>query len=321
MEENKEYDVQNTDKTVEKPNHNLLCDLLFGIFIGIAFIIPGFSGGSVAAILGIYERIVNALTDVFTQTRKALRTLLPIFVGLVGGALVFTFPIGYMLSSFPIPTVSLFVGLAIGGVPNLMSGLKGKPSAGELALMSASVLIAFLISFVPMNARVDLIGMSLDGYILLFLVGVLASCALVVPGISGSMILLILGYYDPIVSLISERLLRFRDLPVTLSVLGICALGIASGFILMSFVMRRLLSLYPRRTYFAIIGLIIGSVPTAYISVMRSSGLLPWDYGAVSAVTVAVSLFMLLFGFLATYYLCLLPRMRVKGEMRNNIDI
>ena len=115
MEENKDCDLQIADKTVKKGLKGYLADFAVGIAIGIAFIIPGFSGGSVAAILGVYEKLINAIANIFKEFKKSVITLLPIGLGLIVGALALMFPLGYFLEHFPLPTVSLFVGLAIGG--------------------------------------------------------------------------------------------------------------------------------------------------------------------------------------------------------------
>ena len=98
MEENKDRDLHNTEKSVEKCSHGFLHDFVAGICIGIAFIIPGFSGGSVAAILGVYEKLVNAIANIFKEMKKSIVTLLPIGLGLVSGVLALIYPIGLDIS-------------------------------------------------------------------------------------------------------------------------------------------------------------------------------------------------------------------------------
>ena len=103
-----------------------LFDILRGAAIGIAFIIPGFSGGSIAAILGIYEKLVGAIAGIFKEFKKSILTLLPIGIGMVAGIISLLFPLSWALGAFPIPTVCIFVGLAIGGLLSITDNCKGK---------------------------------------------------------------------------------------------------------------------------------------------------------------------------------------------------
>lgn len=251
-----------------------LHDLVAGFFMGVAFIIPGFSGGSVAAILGIYERMISAVANVFKEFKKSIITLLPIGIGLVVGAASLLFPLGYMLQRFPLPTVSLFVGLAIGGIPSMWGRVKGKTDVKGALALSVPLVLALLICFIPAGAEVDLFNIGFGGYVLLFLIGVLGSSALVVPGISGSMLLLILGYYRPLLALVSDHLFKFRDVGHSVLVLGVCGVGIAVGFLAISVIMKQLLAKYPRGTFYAIVGFIIGSLPAVYVSTMKDAGML-----------------------------------------------
>ncbi|MBO5946129.1 MAG: DUF368 domain-containing protein, partial [Clostridia bacterium] len=134
--------------------------------------------------------------------------------------------------------------------------------------------VAFSLAFLPISNDVNLLsGLGFGDYALLFLIGIIGSAALVVPGISGSMLLLIFGYYNPIVRLATDHLFKGRDVGQSILVLGIVALGIAVGFFLISLVMKLLLERCPRGTYFAILGFILGSLPTVFISTAKESGL------------------------------------------------
>ncbi len=248
-------------------------DLLKGMAIGLAFIIPGFSGGSIAAILGIYEKLVGAIADIFKSFKKSVLTLLPIALGMVIGVIMLLFPLSWALGAYPIPTVCLFVGLAIGGIPSITEKIPGKPSVKNLFALFIPLILAAALCFLPLGQEVDLLGLDFGGHILLILIGLLGSTALVVPGISGSMILLILGYYNPLVNLITHNLLMGKEFLASLLVLGCTALGIAIGFFAISVAMKLLLEKCPRGTYFAILGFIIGSIPAIYSSTMADAGL------------------------------------------------
>lgn len=282
MEENKDYNVKKAGVTEQKRRFGFLRDFISGICIGVAFIIPGFSGGSVAAMLGIYEKLINAIANIFKEMKKSIITLLPIGLGLAAGIALLIFPLGFMLERFPLPTVSLFVGLAIGSIPSLFERVKGRPSPNNIIALSIPLVLVFLMSFAPIGGEVDLFNLGFGGYIILFLIGVLGSCALVVPGISGSMLLLMLGYYNPLVRLITDHLLKFRDLGVSVLVLGTCALGISVGFILISKIMKYFLAKYHKSTYYAIIGFIIGSIPTVYFTTLKDAGMMTHSFELIS---------------------------------------
>lgn len=305
MKENKDYDVQNCDKKVNVGVRPFISDFIAGMFIGVAFIIPGFSGGSVAAILGVYERMISAVANVFKEMKKSIITLLPIGLGLVVGILALIFPLGFFLMRYPLPTVSIFVGLAIGGIPSLTAKVQGRVKGENLAVFLAALTLAALMVFIPVGAEVDLFELQPVGYVFLFLSGMLASCALVVPGISGSMILLILGYYNPIVRLLIDYFFRFKELHHCILVLGVCAAGIGLGFFIISILMKHLLARYPRGTYFAIIGFIVGSLPTVYVSTMKSAGMITQSFELISAPSsplhYVLCLFLVLLGTGASY--------------------
>lgn len=252
---------------------SFLYDVLRGVGIGIAFIIPGFSGGSVAAILGVYERLVNAVADIFKHFKKSILTLLPILLGMLVGIAALILPIQWGLHHYPIPTVTLFVGLAIGGIPSITEKLKGAKLNWQYALaFMIPLLAAAALCFLPLAGDVNLFDLNVGGYFLLVLIGVVGSCALVVPGISGSMLLLIFGYYNPIVGLVTGNLLHGDQVGICFAVLGCLAAGLVAGFFAISVLMKTLLKKCPRGTHFSILGFIIGSIPAVYVSTIREAG-------------------------------------------------
>ncbi len=269
MSEKRSFDVTRVRKT------SFITDFFAGYLMGIAFIIPGFSGGSIAAIVGIYERLITAITDFFKDFKNSTRTLIPIGIGLVLGAVSLLYPLKLALAFAPIPTVSLFVGLALGGMLSITDKLYGRISPTNAFAFFIPLLFAAGLCFIPTGADVDLFALDFWGYAALFFVGLIGSVALVVPGISGSMLLLILGYYNPIIDVITNHLFKFNDVWISILILGVTALGIAVGFIIISVIMKHLLQKYPRGTYFAIVGFILGSIPAAFISTAKDAGLTP----------------------------------------------
>lgn len=286
-----------------------LLDLVRGVGIGVAFIIPGFSGGSVAAILGIYERLIGAVASIFKSFKSSIITLLPVGIGMAIGAVALLYPLEWALGTIPLPTVSLFVGLTLGCLPVLFGQIRGKIKPTHIISFSLALLLALSMCFLPLGEDVDLYTLTFFGHVLLILIGILGSSALVIPGISGSMLLLMLGYYNPTVRMITSFISTCKDIvfgeeflwsdvykPVL--VLSLLAFGIAIGFIGISVIMKRLFITCRRGTYFAIIGFIVGSLPTVYVSTVKEAGFTaqnlpssPWHWiGCALALVIGISL-------------------------------
>lgn len=236
-----------------------------GAVIGVAMIIPGVSGGTLAVLLDIYDKLINSISNIFKDFKNSISFLLPLLLGAAVAMIAAYFPIKYALEYAPLPTVLLFVGLMIGSLPQL---LKQAHVHGfdKLNIISFIIPLAVVIGicFIPSMGEVDLsASMNASGYVLLFVMGLLASCALVVPGISGSMLLMIFGYYYPILAAVSGLTSAFGHY---LLVLGIFAIGIIIGFFTIAQLMKLLLNKFPRGTYWAIVGFVIGSIPAVLIT-------------------------------------------------------
>lgn len=289
-------------------------DVICGAAIGIAFIIPGFSGGSIAAILGIYEKLVGAIAGIFKEFKKSILTLLPIGIGMVLGVISLLFPLGWALGAFPIPTVCIFVGLAIGGLPSITDNCRGGIKLTNIFAFIIPLGLAAALSFLPVQPDVNLLsGLNFGDYLLLLIIGLVGSTALVVPGISGSMLLLIFGYYNPIVSLMTDHLFKGRDVGQSVAVLCTVGGGIVAGFFIISVIMKWLLKSCPRGTHFAILGFIIGSIPTVFISTAKESGL---TFSALmpNALYWVISAILLIAGFMASFSLVLLAKKKSKSR-------
>lgn len=272
MVENKDLSPQNGQESEKITPKSFLFDIAKGFLIGVAFIIPGFSGGTVAAVIGVYEKLVGAIAGLFTSFKRSFLTILPIFIGLVLGAVSLMYPLSFFLELAPIPTVSLFVGLTVGALSPIFK--KAERKIGLKSVLAFIIPLALCLSLliIPSGSEVDLFGLNIGGYLILFLVGIVGSTALVIPGISGSMILLILGFYNPIISVIKDNFLKGENMLTAFLILMSVGLGIIVGFIGISVVMKRLLIKYQALTYTAILGFIIGSIPTVFISTASDAG-------------------------------------------------
>ncbi len=236
-----------------------------GAAIGAGMIIPGVSGGTIAVLFNIYDKLISAISDLRKDFKNSFFFLLPILLGAAAAICAAYFPLKFALDNAPLATVMLFAGLMTGSLPKVINDGR---AFGFKKINILSVAIPFVavigICFLPNLGNVNLGGdMPVWGYFVLILMGALASCALVIPGVSGSMLLLIFGYYQPILNTVSALKDSFGH---SLLVLVLFALGILIGFISIAKLMKFLLKKFPRGTHWAIIGFVVGSIPAIFLS-------------------------------------------------------
>lgn len=247
-------------------------DILKGIMIGIANIIPGVSGGTMAVSLGIYDKLIGSVSNLLKDWRSSVRTLLPLLIGCGIGIVGFTYAIEYLLSHHTFVTCMAFVGLILGGLPVLFQALR-KELRTQKKSIGISGAVAFILffaicAFLPMlkNNQDVLTSFTVTPMtmILLFLVGVVASATMVIPGVSGSMVMMILGYYYAVINTIKGFLdsLKAFDMPGLIH--GACLLipfgiGVLLGIFLIAKLITFLFEKFGIQTYCAILGLIIAS--------------------------------------------------------------
>ena len=235
---------------------------LKGIAVGIAMIIPGVSGGTLAVILKIYDDLINAVNQIFKHFKDSMKVILPVLLGAVVGFIALVFPLKWGLEHCPLIVVTLFVGFIVGSLPSLYKNVSGKES--PISFIWGVIFLALMIGlcFLP-SANVNTISLNVGTWFYLVLIGFIVSSALVAPGISGSMLLMVLGFYESILNIVSE-IIKFQNLGHNILILIPLAIGIVLGFFIVSFVMGILLKHYPVPTYFAIMGLIVGSIACIY---------------------------------------------------------
>lgn len=280
---------------------NFFLNILKGMLMGMALIIPGFSGGTVAVVLGVYYGLVSAVSGLLSRdfVRNFL-FLLPFAIGMVLAVALLIIPIRTALEYLPLPTICLFVGLMLGGVPPIAKDA-GKPNKFAYILSFAiACAVAVGICFLPMLDTVDeAADPGVGTYFALFGVGVVGACGFVVPGISGSMILMVLGFYNYILGA-GESLLKLTDIGHNLLIILVFAAGVLVGFFIISFIMKQLLTHCKRGTYYAILGFIAGSVFTLFYQ--QYDSLIMPDMSAPLQITLAVLL--ALVGFAASFVFC-----------------
>ena len=244
----------------------MIKSFLKGIVIGIANIVPGVSGGTMMVSMGIYDRLIHCITHLFSEFKKSVLFLLPIAVGMVVAIAGSSFGLTYLFENFPIQTNLLFVGLILGGLPAIWGKVKGKKvQAGHLAagiLFFALVVGLAVVGETEGNAA-DL-SFSVINVVKLFGVGIIASATMVIPGVSGSMVLMLMGFYHPVLNAIKDffTALAAMDMDGIMAGCGILipfGLGVVAGIFGIAKLVEIIFEKFPLYAYWAIIGLIVSS--------------------------------------------------------------
>ena len=266
-------------------------DILKGMVIGIANIIPGVSGGTMMVAMGIYDKLIHCITHIFKEFKKSVLFLLPIAVGMVIAVVGSSFGIEMLFAKFPMQTNLLFVGLVIGGLPAIWKKVKGKSiRSGHLLVFLAFLAFVVGMAFLgETDGKAADVSFTLINVLKLFGIGVIASATMVIPGVSGSMVLMLLGYYNTIISAISDffRALAAFDMDGILVGIGILApfgIGVVIGVLVIAKLIEFIFNKFPLYAYWAIIGLIVASP----IAIIAKAG--PLSFTVVNIVTSLVAL-------------------------------
>jgi len=271
-----------------------------GFIMGIANIIPGVSGGTLALTLGIYEKFIEAISHFFDKLKENIKFLVPIFLGIGLSLLTMSNVITEAFEHYPVPTAFLFMGLVIGGIPMLSNKVKKSKERKQvssyiIALITFALVIVLAFSdqlFGSGLSDVTLKNLDLTGYILLFLVGLVAAATMVIPGVSGSLVLMLLGYYLPVVNAIKD-LTHFNNIVDNCLILIPFGLGVVVGIVVIAKIIEWLLKKYEAKTYFGVLGFIIASIIAIPVSVYNEYGTL--SYSLIEGI---IAVILLVLGYL-----------------------
>ena len=298
---------------------NFILDIIRGAVIGIANIIPGVSGGTMMVTMGIYDKLIGSITGIFKQFKKSMKTLLPYIIGMAAGIGAFSFLLTkVLLPKAPLPTAFAFIGLIIGGVPMLVkkllqAGKKGctEPAetetaqgqqgpaskeavgiAGVLPCIFVFVLFfALIIGMQFMGEGADrVVKPSVLNALLLLVMGVLAAAAMVVPGVSGSLLLLAFGFYNPVTEAITGFISATFDFDINVMVeyaliLAPFGVGVLLGIFFVAKLIEWLLAHKEKLTYCGILGLVCASpIPVFFNALGGSIGVIAIVFSAVTFV-------------------------------------
>ena len=256
-----------TGKEGDAPLHFIL-DVLRGAVIGLANAVPGVSGGTMMVSMGIYDKIIGSLNSLFKHFLASVRTLLPYLIGMAAAILAGALILKKAFASVPLPTSALFIGLILGSVPVILSQMKDVkidvPAVLLFLVFAAVVIVPKVIANAGTGADRDL-PLDFPHMLIYFAMGVIASASMVIPGISGSMMLMIFGYYRPIYTGTLGgifSLIRSGDWSAVGRSMGVLV-PFAAGIVVGLFGVAKLIEFLLRRwkgyTYCAILGMVVAS--------------------------------------------------------------
>ena len=249
--------------------------LVAGLAIGAGAAIPGVSGAAIAVIFHVYEDIIGAVNNFRKKFGWAIKVLIPILLGIAIAVAICIVVFSYAFEYMMFVLICLFAGFLIGSFPGITDEVKGeKLTKKNVLLIGAGALFVIILGVLNIIAGLNHFSVAdLFSpqpvwwlYLLLIPVGAVAAVALTVPGLSGSLILLILGFYRPLVDNVKDwasEMLKQGDFSHTgalFGVLGCFAVGCLIGVVLVSKIMNILLKKCRKETFFVIIGFIGGSI-------------------------------------------------------------
>lgn len=243
-----------------------LLEIIKGMFIGIANIIPGVSGGTLAVSMGVYNKIIEAVNNIRKDFKNSVKTLLPYIIGIVIGIAALSFAINFLFENYEMQTISCFIGLVLGGVPLILNKVKNEKIKGthifSFILMLAAIIVPTLIAIE--TPAIQSIMIDFKTVLILLGLGTIAAAAMVIPGVSGSMLLMMLGYYQLIINTIKntiESLVSFNFSSVWSEILILLpfGIGVLLGIVIISKIISKLFARYPNATHWGILGLIVAS--------------------------------------------------------------
>jgi len=233
---------------------NSLSNFIKGIFIGLGAILPGISSGVICMVVGLYEKLLNSVLNFFKNIKGNIRFLLPILSGIIIGIVLFSNIILYCFNLIPCQTKSLFIGLLLGSICILAK------SNNENYISTKSNQISFIVCFLIglgliylenfINIRCSYTTTEFNG-LFLILSGFFMSIGIVVPGVSSTIILMLLGVYSTYLNALST---------LNINVLFLMAIGLITGSFIFMKLIQFFLNKYHSQTMFGIIGFSLGSV-------------------------------------------------------------
>ena len=268
-------------------------DVLRGAVIGLANVIPGVSGGTMMVSMGIYDKLIWSINHLFKKFKECFKILLPYLVGMALAIVLGAFALKAAFRDYPLPTNTLFIGLILGSLPFILKEMKGE-KIGWQGVLAFILLFALVVGLKAVEANnATKISLNVGTVLLMVVLGAICSAAMVIPGVSGSMILKTLGYYEPIVTDAIPGAIKgitSGNWSAVLQNLGILLpflIGIVVGIFGIAKLIEVLMKKWKGRTYCGILGMVAASPVVILMDKSIYEGF-TWVIGVVSVIALAV---------------------------------
>ena len=281
-----------------------IISFLKGLWIGGTMTVPGVSGGAMAMIMGIYDRLIYSVSHLFKEFKKSVLFLAVFACGGGIGAVLFSKIITFLLNNFGVPFRFFFVGAIAGGIPLMLKSARVKkfsPACIICPLIGGAIVVGiWLLTKKQFGGGMPSLHDSAVKYIIFSLIaGVLAAIALVVPGISLTHIFAMLGIFAPIMAAVGDLDIKalLQYIPMGL----VCVVGT----FLIAKILEPAMNNYPTPTYLTIFGFLLGSIPALLFDPADkgADAAASVSYSDLSAVMWIVSILCAALGFFALYML------------------
>ena len=277
---------------------DIILNAIYGCIIGVANIIPGVSGGTMAVMLNIYDKLISSFTGLRKNFKQSIKFLLPILIGAGLGIVIFSKLIKFLIAECPLPTCFFFIGLIAGSMPLVFRKAlekKFRPlSLIPLAVFLAGMIILAFVRTDGQTAAASAVQLDFTSWLYYFAASAVAAMCMIIPGVSGSMILMVFGIYASVIEAISNVTRHFADSVILLIPVG---LGVIFGIVFGAKVIDLCIKRFPQMTYFAIIGLMLGSPLTIFMKFMYQSETQPVNNFVFTPVNIIVSACVCFVGF------------------------
>lgn len=316
-------------KGIALPKHDKkswLKSALLGFFIGLAVIVPGVSGSTVAIILRMYDQFLYAVGNIFKRFKICFLFLLPILIGAIVGFGLGFLAVQQLMKWMPFAVICLFAGLMVGSFPAVKDELKGVQMNGKrIALLAVGACIPVAVgvysavsAFNGAEGGANILEAALIWKIILpILVGFVLALTQVVPGLSASAILMVVGWYTLLMNNVHINLETLKNFDLMLLLAGL-SVGFIIGFVILSKLMTIAFQRARDTSYSLIVGLALGSILTMFFNSDIMNIYVGWSKDGLNVLHLVLGILLLIVGTLGAYALVWIQRKHDK-KMQNKL--